>query len=304
MATQQPHDGDLATGDPAPTSASLRSGVVDQARRMATTQAMVFAAVELVWATTHFSLYPFGTRSPRRGGPRHGYRIEHLNPVRRGMLVAGLVESGTPILLLHGFADNHSIFTVLRRGLLRRGFSRVFAMNYSVRTRDVRTAAAQLAEEVEAIVEETGYERIHIVAHSLGGVVARYYVTRLGGDERIHTLATLGAPHTGTLAAYLLPTSLTRQLRPGSALMQELNEPAPGCRTRIIAFWSDTDEVIVPAVGASLQQEGVEVTNVRLRGVGHLSLPILPTVVHKIATSLVQIDSEGNQTASVTDISA
>ena len=57
-------------------------------------------------------------------------------------------------------------------------------------------------------------------------------------------------------------------------------------------------------MGASLQQEGVEVTNVRLRGVGHLSLPILPTVVHKIATSLVQIDSEGNQTASVTDISA
>ena len=152
MATQQPYDGDLATGDPTP--ASLRSGVVDQARRMATTQAMVFAAVELVWATTHFSLYPFGARSPRRGGPRHGYRIEHLNPVRRGMLVAGLVESGTPILLLHGFADNHSIFTVLRRGLLRRGFSRVFAMNYSVRTRDVRTAAAQLAEEVEAIVEE------------------------------------------------------------------------------------------------------------------------------------------------------
>ena len=60
MATQQPYDGDLATGDPTP--ASLRSGVVDQARRMATTQAMVFAAVELVWATTHFSLYPFGAR--------------------------------------------------------------------------------------------------------------------------------------------------------------------------------------------------------------------------------------------------
>ena len=304
MASQQPYDGTTQHGSSAPAPTGRGFGVVDQVRCLATRQAMVFAAVELVWATTHFSLYPFGTRAPRRGGPRHGYRIEHLNPVQRGMLVAGLAESGTPILLLHGFADNHSIFTVLRRGLLRRGFSRVFAMNYSVRTKDVRTAAAQLAEEVEAIVEETGYERIHIVAHSLGGVVARYYVTRLGGDERVHTLATLGAPHTGTLAAYLLPTSLTRQLRPGSGLMQELNRPAPDCRTRVIAFWSDTDEVIVPAVNASLHQEGVDVTNVRLRGIGHLSLPILPTVVHKIATSLVQIDSEGNQTASVTDLSA
>lgn len=300
--THQVSDAAAPSG-PMSTSGGLRAGVCDQLRQMATVQAAVFAAVEVVWATTHISLYPFGARAPRRGGPRHGYRIEHLSPVQRGMLVNAVTEVGTPILLLHGFADNHSIFTLLRRGLLRRGFSRVFAMNYSVRTKDVRTAAAQLAEEIEAIVEETGFERIHIVAHSLGGVVARYYVTRLGGDERIHTLVTLGSPHYGTLLAHLLPTSLTRQLRPGSGLMQELNQPAPGCRTRVITFWSDTDEAVVPAVSGSLHQEGVETTNIRLRGIGHLSLPILPSVVHQIATRLTQLDSEGTPTASVTDIS-
>lgn len=305
MSPQTSSAATSAPADPPATVApSLRAGVCDHVRSMASVQAAVFAAVEVVWATTHISLYPFGARAPRRGSPRHGYRVEHLNPVQRGMLVNAVTEVGTPILLLHGLADNHSIFTLMRRGLLRRGFSRVFAMNYSVRTRDVRTAAAQLAEEVEAIVEETGYERIHIVAHSLGGVVARYYVTRLGGDERVHTLATLGSPHTGTLAAYLLPTSLTRQLRPGSGLMQELNQPAPGCRTRVIAIWSDTDEAVVPAVNASLHQDGVATTNIRMHGVGHLSLPILPSVVHEIATRLTQIDSEGAPTASVTDITS
>ncbi|MGO1165615.1 MAG: lipase family alpha/beta hydrolase [Janibacter sp.] len=287
---------------PAPKPRSLRHGVCRQLRQMATAQAAVFAAVEVVWATTHVSLYPFGTRPPRRGTGGHGYRIEHLSPLKRSMLVSGVTELGTPILLLHGLADNHSIFALLRRGLLRRGFSRVFAMNYSVRTKDVRTAAVQLAEEVEAIVEETGHERIHVVAHSLGGVVARYYVTRLGGDERIHTLVTLGAPHTGTLLAHAVPSALTRQLRPGSPLMHELNQPSPGCATRVIAFWSDTDEAIVPAINASLQQEGVETTNVRLRGVGHLSLPILPSVVHRIATSLTQLDREGAPTASITHL--
>ena len=305
MSPQTSSAATSAPADPPATVApSLRAGVCDHLRSMASVQAAVFAAVEVVWATTHISLYPFGARAPRRGSPRHGYRVEHLNPVQRGMLVNAVTEVGTPILLLHGLADNHSIFTLMRRGLLRRGFSRVFAMNYSVRTRDVRTAAAQLAEEVEAIVEETGYERIHIVAHSLGGVVARYYVTRLGGDERVHTLATLGSPHTGTLAAYLLPTSLTRQLRPGSGLMQELNQRAPGCRTRVIAIWSDTDEAVVPAVNASLHQDGVATTNIRMHGVGHLSLPILPSVVHEIATRLTQIDSEGAPTASVTDITS
>lgn len=284
---------------------SLRAGVCEQLRQMATVQGVVFAAVEAVWATTHISLYPFGARAPRRGGVGHGYRIEHLTPRQRGMVLAGGVsELGTPILLLHGFADNHSIFALMRRGLLRRGFSQVFAMNYSVRTKDVRTAAIQLAEEIETIVEETGYERIHVVAHSLGGVIGRYYVTRLGGDERVHTLVTLGAPHTGSLLAHIAPTPLGRQLRPGSPLMDELNQPAPGCRTRVLAFWSDTDEAIVPAVNASLEQEGVDVTNIRLRGVGHLSLPILPSVAHRIATSLTQLDSEGDPTASVTQISS
>ena len=282
----------------------LSSMILERARALATPHAVLGSVIEALWGLSHITLYPLGAMAPTRGSAGHRYRIEHLSPMQRGRVVTGVAESGTPILLLHGLADNHSIFTLMRRGLLRRGFSRVFAMNYSVRTRDVRTAAAQLAEEVEAIVEETGYERIHIVAHSLGGVVARYYVTRLGGDERVHTLATLGSPHTGTLAAYLLPTSLTRQLRPGSGLMQELNQPAPGCRTRVIAIWSDTDEAVVPAVNASLHQDGVATTNIRMHGVGHLSLPILPSVVHEIATRLTQIDSEGTPTASVTDITS
>ena len=61
--------------------------------------------------------------------------------------------------------------------------------------------------EVERIVEETGFERIHIIGHSLGGLIARYYVTRLGGDARVHTLITLGTPHEGSYAAYAVPTT-------------------------------------------------------------------------------------------------
>ena len=47
-------------------------------------------------------------RAPRRGSAGHGYRIEHLSPLKRGMFVSGITELGTPILLLHGLADNHS----------------------------------------------------------------------------------------------------------------------------------------------------------------------------------------------------
>lgn len=276
--------------------------LLDRARALATPHAVLGSMVESVWTATHLLVYPLGTLRPRQGTSGHGYRVEHLPPMQRSRIVAAVAESGTPIILLHGMVDNHSIFTLLRRGLQRRGFSRVYSMNYSVRTSDVRTAAAQLAEEVERVCEETGYERIHVVAHSLGGLIARYYVTRLGGDDRVHTVVTLGSPHRGTHMARLLPLPITRQLRPGSKLIKELEQPSPGCSTRFLCFWSDTDAAILPAANARMEHPDLRVTNVELTGVGHLSLPILPTVVHQISTSLTQLDSEGAPTASVTQI--
>lgn len=276
--------------------------LLERARAMASPHAVLGSVIETAWSMSHIALYPLGAMAPKRGSAGHRYRIEHLSPLQRGRVVAGVAESGTPILLLHGMADNHSIFALLRRGLQRRGFSRVYSMNYSVRTSDVRTAAAQLAREIEEICEETDYERIHIVAHSLGGLIARYYVTRLGGDERVHTVVTLGSPHHGTHLARLLPLPITRQLSPGSPLLRELAQPVPDCSTRFLCFWSDVDEAIFPAHYAELRHPDLKVTNVELSGVGHLSLPILPSITHRICTSLTQLDHEGEPTASVTAI--
>ena len=62
---------------------------------------------------------------------QHGYRVEHLPPVQRGLVISDVEAAGTPILLVHGMVDNRSIFTLLRLGLRRRGFGRVTTMNYS-----------------------------------------------------------------------------------------------------------------------------------------------------------------------------
>ena len=260
--------------------------------QLLTPRAMVGAAIETAWLSTHLATYPFGIFQERADG-RRGYRIEHLAPVQRGLLISNVEAAGTPILLVHGLIDNRSIFTLLRRGLTRRGFGSIYAMNYSPFTADVRTAAAQLGEEIEAIVRETGYEKIHIVGHSLGGLIARYYVTRLGGDEHVHTLVTLGTPHQGTYAAYAAPTRLISQMRPDSGLLRELDEPAPGCTTRFICYWSDTDLLLVPQATGALRHHDLFVRNIRLHGVGHISLAIVGDVVHGISTALAELDHDG-----------
>ncbi len=167
--------------------------------------------------------------------------------------MTNLAAAGTPILLVHGIMDNRSAFTVFRRTLHRRGFGAVFAVNYSLWTGDVRAAAHQLGRQVERVREAMGAERVHIVGHSLGGLIARYYVQRMGGAAAVHTLVTLGSPHAGTMTAYLWPTPIARQLRPGSELLAELDRPAPGCPTRFLVVWSRLDQLVVPQHSARLQ---------------------------------------------------
>ncbi|MGB7817837.1 MAG: alpha/beta fold hydrolase [Ornithinibacter sp.] len=286
------------TGEvPAPEQTSA----LTRARRAAGTAAAVVVdpavlaggLVEAAWMTAHVATWPIGLLGGRGRRGRVANRVEHLPPVQRGLIVSDVEAAGTPILLVHGIVSNRSIFTLLRRGLTRRGFSNVFAMNYSTVLTDVRTAAAGLAEEVETIVEETGFERIHIIGHSLGGLIARYYVTRLGGDARVHTLVTLGSPHTGTYAAYAVPTRLMQQMRPGSGLMRELAHPVRGCRTRFISYWSDSDIAVIPRGSAALRHPNLAARNIGLHGAGHLTLPMLGEVVHGISSALAHLDAHG-----------
>jgi triacylglycerol lipase len=254
------------------------------------------AAVETLWMGTHVALYPWalvgGSTRSVEDGPGQ-FSVGRLSPIQRGLVIGDVEAAGTPILLVHGMADNRSIFTLLRRGLLRRGFGRVLTVDYSPLTTDVRAAAADLADHVEQLVADSGYERLHVIGHSLGGLIARYYVQRLGGHERVHTLVTLGTPHGGTLPAHLLPATLGRQLRPGSALLRELAEAAPGVGTRFVAYWSDLDQLIVPKRNARIVHPDLRVRNELVRRVGHMSLPIDPRVVHGISTQLAQLDTHG-----------
>jgi hypothetical protein len=274
------------------------------ARALLTPAGLAGAAVELAWTSTHIALYPLGLFGGPDGYDGHGYSVQQLPPIQRGLVIGDVEAAGTPILLVHGMIDNRSIFTLLRRGLRRRGFGRVISINYSPLTADVRVAAAWLAEEVESLVAETGYERVHVIGHSLGGLIARYYITRLGGDERVHTLVTLGTPHGGTFNAYALPSNLCRQLRPGSGLMRELDAPVSSRRTRFVAYWSDLDELVFPQRNATMNHPDLKVHNFEIHGTGHMSLLINGDVVHGISTTLAQLDADGSLlTAGVTALS-
>ena len=263
-------------------------------------------SIELVGAC-RYALRTFGTRAGLWGLVKEGAwlaarvavypggavreQLHPLSPLRRSLVVTDPEAAGTPILLIHGILDNRSVFTVFRRALHRRGFGVVHAVNYGLFTGDLRDAARELHDHVERLCEATGADKVHIVGHSLGGVIARYFVQRMGGSARVDTLVTLGSPHAGTLGAYLIPTALGRQLRPGSPLLTELDEPAPGCTTRFLVVWSRMDQMVVPQRNARLQRPDLDVAQLELHDVGHLALPVDGRVVRWVVDALCRRDA-------------
>jgi len=254
------------------------------------------AAAEAGWLAAHVAMYPLGLRSGARAKPNR-HDLGGLTPEQRGLVHHDVDIAATPILLVHGIVDNHSIFTVLDHALRRRGFRTVSSYDYGLLTRDIPAAAEQLGNAIEKVVADTGYERIHVIGHSLGGLIARYCVQRLGGDAYVHTLVTLGTPHHGTQLARAAPVlRLVRQLRPGSEVIAELAEPAAGCRTRFIAFHSDIDHLVVPHRNARLQHPDLNVRNIAVRGVGHMSMPHSGRIAFEIAAALRELEPNGTPT--------
>lgn len=254
-------------------------------RSLCSSATLAGGLTEFAWVGAHLLMYPLGTRTEELR-PDQRKRPGEQSANVRALFAADPLASRTPVVLVHGLIDNRSIFAVMRRALRRRGFTSVCSFNYSPLLGDISRGAHDLGEHIDRVREQTGHERVHVVGHSLGGLLARYHLQRQGGDQRIESLVTLGTPHQGSLLAHLLPTPLVRQLRPGSHVFQDLAERASGIDAPVTAVYSDMDQVVLPVSSGRCEHPDLAARNILVRGVGHMSLPIHRGVVDEVAATL------------------
>ncbi len=126
-----------------------------------------------------------------------------------------------PIVLAHGIArfdvlreklderlglpdnpleDEFQYFKNIRTYLGKNGFPSVFNTNVNF-AGSVELRAEQLKSRIDEIIAETGAEKVHIIAHSMGGLDARRMIVDLGMAEKVAGLTTIGTPHRGTILA-------------------------------------------------------------------------------------------------------
>ncbi len=140
-----------------------------------------------------------------------------------------------PVVMVHGFNSNYEAW---RKYLGPQGYLASMRLqgyavgdgqvpgvmntgslsNPNARTNTIAQNAAILGEYIDHVQAKTKAEKVDLLVHSMGGIIARYYLDRVMADSDVAQLINLGAPMGGsdcaTLPAalgVLLPTMLELQ---------------------------------------------------------------------------------------------
>lgn len=112
-----------------------------------------------------------------------------------------------PILLVHGvfFRDFRYLnyWGRIPKELKRNGAVVYYGQQQSAAS--VEDSGRELAARIRAILDETGCEKVNIIAHSKGGLDSRAAIAHAGCAPYVATLTTINTPHRGCIyAEYLL----------------------------------------------------------------------------------------------------
>ncbi|PKN11953.1 MAG: hypothetical protein CVU69_10105 [Deltaproteobacteria bacterium HGW-Deltaproteobacteria-4] len=176
------------------------------------------------------------------------------------------VAQKRPVLLLHGLFQNRAVWFLMKQRLEQCGFP-VVTMNlppYEM----VESLGRKIAETVEETLVTYDAEQVDIVGHSMGGLLARYYIEFLGGDKRVNHCIMLGTPNAGSKLAPFALSSLGRDLMPGSDFLTELNAAPLSEKVGYVTIYSLHDNLVIPAESAELP--GAEA--IEIEWLGHNSL--------------------------------
>ncbi|MGH3906077.1 MAG: esterase/lipase family protein [Pseudonocardiaceae bacterium] len=183
-----------------------------------------------------------------------------------------------PVVLVHGYLSTAAPWVPLVRRLHAEGFVNIYTLAYDSLSTGVPQLAAELAGQVAA-VRTLGH--VHLVGHSLGGLVARYAVQHLGLDRITRTVVTVATPHRGSPLAWFGPGPAAAQLRPGSALLRDLPPLAATHQVRWAVLHAGADLVVPPPRPGEGRC---------LPGYGHHSILSAPELADAVVTHLRSLE--------------
>ena len=113
------------------------------------------------------------------------------------------MSSKYPIILVHGIAAKQlrilNAFGQIGDELKKEGYTVYISDNDGFGS--IENNAGQLKKFIEKVLNDTGAEKVNIIAHSKGGLDSKYMITKLGMEDKGASLTTLCTPHKGSIIA-------------------------------------------------------------------------------------------------------
>ncbi len=157
-----------------------------------------------------------------------------------------------PVLLVHGVMDTRHKMRKIARHLRGLGWQ-VYDIDLTPNNGHeyLEVLAAQIATLIHQKLPPD--RSIDIIGFSMGGLVSRYYLQRLGGIDRVQRFISISAPHHGTIAALFSRLRGCVQMRPGHAFIEDLNSDVHILqRLNVTCLWTPFDLIILPPSSSQL----------------------------------------------------
>jgi len=190
---------------------------------------------------------------------------------------------GLPVLMVHGYGANGGFWVHLAAQLEAQGFSHA-TVDLEPVFGDIEDFALQLEQAVQALRAASGSDKVVVVAHSMGGLVARAWLRRFGAAH-VARIITLGTPHFGTDLAHLGPGHNARQMRRDGEWLAQLDAADRAQRRNITSIYSYHDNIIAPQDSCHLPGA----RNIALSGIGHVAMGRHPDITQHILAEIMGI---------------
>lgn len=176
-------------------------------------------------------------------------------------------EGGPSVILLHGLFHNRACWWWAKFRLRRKGLRNLYTINLPP-WKNVEALTERLALKIDELRLAGAGDKVNLVGHSMGGIIARNYLQLRGGAERVDRCVLLAAPNHGSKLAPFAISRLGESLVPGSSFLNRINAAHLPHPERIIAIYSRHDNIVLPWQNARLP----EARNIELAGMGHVGI--------------------------------
>lgn len=187
---------------------------------------------------------------------------------------------GKPILLVHGYINNSSVWALQKKRLESLGFGPIYTINLGHPFLSIRTYAEKVKTKAEAIARETGSKQLILIGHSMGGLVSSWYATHLASPNTVTDVITIGSPLSGTSMARIGLGPNAREMEPNSLLLKELQlKISQNKQIRFSHIATRSDQLVIPGNSAIIAGNRQFI----LEDIGHASLLYSSRVTDKIS---------------------